>query len=145
MQQKADPDHAIMRTHRALVKSRARGLAKEGLSLPQFEVLRVISAKGPMSMSALSREMVVTPPNITGLIDRLEKQNQVRRVANANDRRASIVELTDSGTHLYDVLAKRQRVFLQNVLNVLTPGEQETLSTLLSRLREELLQREGEA
>jgi len=145
MQQKTEPDHAIMCTHRTLVKSRARGLAKAGLSLPQFEVLRVISAKGPMSMSALSREMVVTPPNITGLIDRLEKQSLVSRVANANDRRASIIELTEAGNNLYDILAKRQRVFLQNVLNVLTPDEQETLSTLLSRLRAEILRRESEA
>ena len=98
-----------------------------------------------MSMSALSREMVVTPPNITGLIDRLEKQSLVSRVANANDRRASIIELTEAGKNLYDVLAKRQRVFLQNVLNVLTPDEQETLSTLLSRLRAEILRRESEA
>ncbi|MCL5318259.1 MAG: MarR family transcriptional regulator [Thaumarchaeota archaeon] len=145
MQRKVEPDNAIMCTHRALVRSRARGLAKAGLSLPQFEVLRVISAKGPMSMGALSREMVVTPPNITGLIDRLEKQSLVKRVANANDRRASIIELTDAGKNLYDVLAERQRVFLQNVLNALTPDEQETLSTLLSRLWDEILRREGEA
>ncbi|MCL4436592.1 MAG: MarR family transcriptional regulator [Thaumarchaeota archaeon] len=145
MQRKVEPDHVLMRTHRALVRSRARGLAKAGLSLPQFEVLRVISAKGPMSMGALSREMVVTPPNITGLIDRLEKQSLVKRAANANDRRASIIELTDAGKNLYDVLAKQQRTFLQNVLNALTSDERETLSTLLSRLRDEILRREGEA
>ncbi len=142
MQRKLETDNAIMSTHRALVKSRARGLAKEGLSLPQFEVLRVIEERGPVPMRVLSLEMLVTPPNITGLVDRLERRRLVRRVADTKDRRASIIELTETGKHLYTVLAKRQTKFLQDTLSTLTPDEQNILSTLLSRLKAEILRRD---
>jgi DNA-binding MarR family transcriptional regulator len=142
VQQEVSLDNAIMSTHRALVRSRARDLAKEGLSLSQFEVLRVVVDRGPVPMRILSREMLVTPPNITGLVDRLEKRSLLRRVADTKDRRASIIELTSAGKNLYTVLAARQRRFLQNVLGTLTSDEQKTLSTLLSRLRYEILGRE---
>ena len=133
---------AIVNAHKALVKTRARLLAKEGLSLPQFGILKVIANKGPMLMRRLSREMLVTPPNITGIIDRLEKRNLVRRVAGTEDRRASVIELTKEGKNHYQTLAKAQRILIQNVLSALTPDEQVILSTLLTKLRDEILRRE---
>jgi DNA-binding MarR family transcriptional regulator len=55
---------------------------------------------GPMSSADLSRMLYVTPSNITGIIDRLEKKDLVERIKKQGDRRVALITLTESGQHL---------------------------------------------
>ena len=71
-----------------------------GLTGPQCSVLRKLMNDGPMSSADLSRMLYVTPSNITGIIDRLEKKDLVERIKKQGDRRVALITLTESGQQL---------------------------------------------
>ena len=71
-----------------------------GLTGPQSIVMRLLLNNGPMSSANLSRMMYVTPSNITGIIDRLEKKDLVKRMAKQGDRRVTLIALTETGKGL---------------------------------------------
>ena len=71
-----------------------------GLTGPQSLVLRMLIKKGSLSSAELSRQMYVTPSNITGIIDRLEKKGFVERIRKPGDRRVALITLTRSGQEL---------------------------------------------
>jgi DNA-binding MarR family transcriptional regulator len=68
-----------------------------GLTGPQSLVLRLLIKKGALSSADLSRQMYVTPSNVTGIIDRLEKKGLVERIRKEGDRRVALITLTRSG------------------------------------------------
>lgn len=68
-----------------------------GLTGPQSMVLRKLVDGGDMSSADLSRKLYVTPSNITGIIDRLERKELVQRVRKIEDRRVVLIALTDKG------------------------------------------------
>jgi len=70
---------------------------KYGLTGPQCAVLRTLAAEGLLSSASLSRRLYVTPSNITGIIDRLEKKGLVERNKKDGDRRVALIALTQSG------------------------------------------------
>ena len=71
-----------------------------GLTGQQSQVLRLLLNGGSMSSADLSRLMYVTPSNITGIIDRLEKKGLVARMRKEGDRRVALINLTDTGNKL---------------------------------------------
>ena len=75
-----------------------------GLTGPQSAVMRNLFNNGPMSSADLSRTLYVTPSNITGIIDRLEKKQLVERIKKEGDRRVALITLTESGKDLSNTL-----------------------------------------
>ena len=75
-----------------------------GLTGPQSSVLRTLVKEGHLSSASLSRRLYVTPSNITGIIDRLEKKGLVERTRKEGDRRVALITLTKSGTELSNSL-----------------------------------------
>lgn len=71
-----------------------------GITGRQCNILRSLFINGPTSSVDLSRRLYVTPSNITGIIDRLEKKGFVSRVKKEGDRRVSLITLTESGNEL---------------------------------------------
>ncbi|MFO7884114.1 MAG: MarR family transcriptional regulator [Desulfobacteraceae bacterium] len=80
------------------------GLSKSGqpygLTGSQCRLLRVLSDFGDLSSAQLSRKLYVTPANITGIIDRLEKKELVKRLMKQKDRRISHISLSEKGQAL---------------------------------------------
>src|ERR671919_171640 len=72
-------------------------LQNSNLTYARMRALGVLDRKGPQIMSALSDELVVSPRNITTLVDALEANGLVRRHPHSTDRRAILVELTPQG------------------------------------------------
>ncbi len=77
---------------------------KYGLTGPQSTLLRTLVKEGPLSSASLSRRLYVTPSNITGIIDRLEKKGLVERIRKERDRRIVLINLTESGAELSNSL-----------------------------------------
>jgi DNA-binding MarR family transcriptional regulator len=75
-----------------------------GLTGPQSAVLRNLFNNGPLSSADLSRTLYVTPSNITGIIDRLEIKQFVKRIRKEGDRRVALITLTESGKELSKTL-----------------------------------------
>ena len=91
---------AIRRLIRAVSIDSVKMSRRYSLTAPQSGVLRSLSRGGPLSSAALSRELCVTPSNITGIIDRLEKKGLVHRSRMQGDRRVTLIQLTEAGAGL---------------------------------------------
>lgn len=70
------------------------------ISQSQLLMLMAVKAKQPCRLSELSREMDVSNPTASGLVDRLVQHGLVERSANPNDRRAVSISLSERGEKL---------------------------------------------
>lgn len=91
---------AIRRLVRAVYLDTSQMSRQHGLTGSQSMVLRSLVHNGPLSSADLSRKLFVTPSNITGVIDRLEKKGLVERMRKEGDRRVSLITLTETGAEL---------------------------------------------
>lgn len=101
-------------------------------TLPRFDVLAAL-ARHPegMTMSALSRSLLVSNGNVTGLVKTLHKDGHVAIAPGEVDRRASIVRLTREGQNYFDVMAKAHRGWIADMLGGLDTPQREALFDLL--------------
>ncbi len=95
-----------------------------GITGPQSLVFKTLnSSEVPLSSVELSRKLNVTPSNITGIIDRLEEKGLVQRIKKQNDRRTSLLELTDKGKDFAGILPDLIEDKLMRGLSNLSPTE----------------------
>ena len=81
----------------------ARYLAPHGLTPPALNVLlmvRYVGGESGLSQREISEHMIVSTSNVTGMVDRLERQQFVERVGDPNDRRVNRVRVTGAGAEL---------------------------------------------
>ena len=115
---------------------RARLRAEFGITLPQFDVLAELdAADGPQTMSALSRRLMVSNGNVTGVIDRLERVGLVRRAASAEDRRVQYIALTAAGRRRFATMAAAHERWIDGLLGDLGTADGERLVALLERTK----------
>ena len=95
-------------------------------------------------MRKMSDAMLVTPANITGIVDRLEEKKLVRRTPSKGDRRVTIIEITPEGRTVGDRLGKKKSELVQKALMAFTKDEQKTLNNLLEKFRKEMSRSTGE-
>ncbi|MFZ7126151.1 MAG: MarR family winged helix-turn-helix transcriptional regulator [Desulfobacterales bacterium] len=91
---------SIRQLYRMVYQDAFKVCRRYGLTASQSAVLRTLFMHGPMSSAELSRKLFVTPSNITGIIDRLEKKQLVERVRMQRDRRVAMITLTDGGQEI---------------------------------------------
>jgi MarR family 2-MHQ and catechol resistance regulon transcriptional repressor len=135
--------NSITATYKLMQRKIAGMLSGEGLTQPQFHVLRIAAKSGGTSIREISDEMLVTPANMTGIIDRLESRGLIRREARKGDRRAKIIGLTPKGRAMQEEVAAKYSEFMEKSLRVLTKDEQRTLSDVLVKLQEGMSQSGG--
>jgi DNA-binding MarR family transcriptional regulator len=108
-----------------------------GLNRGEVGVLSALRIAGPpsrLSPTQLFKGLMLSSAGITSRIDGLEKRGLVRRIRDATDRRAVIVELTDAGRKLLDEAVAANTMSEQDFLEGLTPGEIASLSRLLRKM-----------
>ena len=91
-----------------LHKTGSRAVEEEGLTTQQWAVLGALSrdrCEGGMSIGDLARYLMVSRQNLSGLIGRMERDGHVVVAADEQDRRSRVVRMTDSGRHVWQVLA----------------------------------------
>jgi len=115
----------LLRASRA-IEARLRDKLRTtfGITLPQFDVLAALARKDAgMTMTELSRELMVSNGNVTGIIDRLVTEKLVARKALAEDRRTFIVSLTAKGASQFDAMAKIHEQWIDEMLADLGDAE----------------------
>ena len=108
-------------------------------TLPRFDMLAQLDrfADG-IKMGELSRLMLVTGGNITGLADSLEKEGMVERVYDPNDRRSCRIRLTPTGKAQFDLMARAHQSWLNELMAGLPEAEKEQLHGLLGQFKNQL-------
>jgi len=105
-------------------------------TLPRFDLMAQLDrAPEGMKMSELSRHMMVTNGNITGITDQLERDGLVARVKVATDRRSSLIKLTPKGKNLFRTLAASHEQWIQSLLADLPADTHRALLDSLGALK----------
>jgi DNA-binding MarR family transcriptional regulator len=104
------------------------------MTLPRFDVLSALdrSSEG-MMMTELSRMLMVSNGNVTGIIDRLVEDGLVLRSLRDGDRRASVVRLTEKGKLRFAELAEVHKQWVDELLGGLDSEEAHAVIGLLGR------------
>ena len=114
-----------------------------GVSGAQWGVLRTLhraedEGRSGLRLTDLGRRLLVRPPSVTTLIDRLERAGLVTRSTIAADLRARQVMLTPEGRQLVERILQQHPAQMQSVMAGLNEAEQKLLHRLLERLAEHL-------
>ncbi len=114
-----------------------QGLRDEfGITLPRFDLLSQLDrAERGLTMGELSRRLMVTNGNVTGLIDRLVGEGLVARQAAPRDRRMSVVRLTAAGKAAFDAMIPKHQAFVADRFQCLSRSELAELHSLLGKLK----------
>jgi DNA-binding MarR family transcriptional regulator len=126
----------LLRASRAIeVELRERLRVAYGVTLPRFDVMAALARKqAGMTMTELSRYLMVSNGNVTGIIDRLVSEGMVARSRHAGDRRATFVRLTPKGQQHFAIMAKAHEGWIAEILASVGTAETESLIALLSAL-----------
>jgi len=124
----------IRRLRRSVYHDYIRTSRQFGLTETQSDVLRTLLTHGTMSSANLSRNLYVTPANITGVIDRLVKKGLVERVRQQVDRRVALISLTESGKELSEQLPDPIENKLISGLENLAPEQVQVLGEAMKKI-----------
>lgn len=124
----------LVRSYQTISRVEREALAPFKLTTAQFDILSHLSRTPGLSQQALAERLLVTKGNICGLIDRLEVAGLVERRDVPHDRRSYQLYLTEAGIQIFQQSAPVLEQRLQQVFNVLTEEELQSLTGLLNRL-----------
>jgi DNA-binding MarR family transcriptional regulator len=121
----------LLKLHNLVQERVRRGLAG-WCTLPQFDVLAQL-ARVPegLTFRELSRRLLVSAGNLTGIVDRLESEGLVHREVVAHDRRSYRVRLTSAGRRRIGALIPRHRRDLASIFSKVPLPRQRALRRLL--------------
>ena len=143
-----DTERSVLRTWLRMlactnaIEGRVRGALRDQFdtTLPRFDLLAQLdasSAEAPrgLTMSELSRRLMVTNGNLTGLVDRLVREGLVARVVFAPDRRAQMVSLTAAGKKALNAMTPVHAEWITDMFDGLSDAERGQLYRLLGKLK----------
>jgi DNA-binding MarR family transcriptional regulator len=109
-----------------------------GLTWAQFMVLQAASRYGSQGISRIAAEAELAQPPATRALQRLETMGLLARGANPDDRRLTVVEITESGRQLLRHHRKRLRKAARRLHDSVEADRRREAAELLSRLGEAL-------
>jgi DNA-binding MarR family transcriptional regulator len=105
-------------------------------TLPRFDLMAALDrAQGGMTLGEISRRMMVSNGNVTGLAARLEAEGLVERRARPGDRRAQLLRLTPKGRREFARQSAAHEAWIAELLGGVTEGERAALFRLLGRAK----------
>jgi DNA-binding MarR family transcriptional regulator len=117
-----------------------------GTTLPRFDLMSQLErAPDGLKMNELSRRMMVTGGNVTGITDQLVAEGLVERVDVEGDRRAWRVRLTPRGRRLFNDMAQQHEAWIVDAFAALNAKEIAQLHKLLGKVKQHSHQQLAEA
>lgn len=141
-------DHAVLKlwlrmlacTTQIEAEIRKRLRERFSISLARFDYLaQLYRYRDGLKMRVLSRYLMVTGGNVTGLTDELERDGLVERVDSPDDRRTFIVRLTDKGRIGFEAMAQEHEAWLLELFAGLDAATVGQLHRQLGALRVHLI------
>jgi len=126
----------LLRATRAIeAELRERLRVRFALTLPQFDVLAALARKPDgITMTELSRMLIVSNGNVTGIIDRLVGDKLVARQPAPGDRRSFLVRLTAKGQSHFAAVARAHQEWIDRLLSDFDAADAETIIAHLDGL-----------
>ncbi|MDE0973270.1 MAG: MarR family transcriptional regulator [Arenicellales bacterium] len=119
---------------------RTRLYSDHGMTLPRFDYLSQLYREPDrrMNMTELSRRLMVSGGNVTGLTDRLVADGLVKREQDPSDRRVQIIVLTDDGYERFIQVALEHEKWIGELFEDLGPDQMGVLNQTLGQLKQSL-------
>jgi DNA-binding MarR family transcriptional regulator len=135
--------HSCLRLWGLLRQAQEPYFAQFGISPSQWGILRVLQRaefKGQtqLPLKDVSERLLIQPPSVTGVVDRLERLGFVHRSPSKTDLRVRHLSLTPAGRSLMAKVLAGHSERIESLFAGLQPHEQQTLLTLLGRLEAHL-------
>ena len=109
-------------------------LSEHNLTFNQFKVLEVLYHRGNLNVSSITKLTMSTPGNITVVIKNLKRDDWITSILNPDDKRASILTITEKGTKVIEKVFPNHAKNLHNCAEVLNDEELDTFYNLLNKL-----------
>jgi DNA-binding MarR family transcriptional regulator len=120
------------------IRNRLR--AEFEITLPRFDLMAQLERHPEgLRMGELSKRMMVTGGNITGITDQLEQEELVVRVPDHKDRRAYSVKLTSAGRKAFARMASVHEAWVDELLSALAPEQKASMIEMLSGLKTQFM------
>ncbi len=130
-----------------MVEQRVRTRLREEyeVTLPRFDVMAALyNLPEGVSMGDISRWLMVSNGNVTGIAERLEREGLVHRHPRPEDRRSQLVRLTDTGRTAFEAMAGDHEEWIATMLWGLSEEDVEQLYYLLGKAKQSVLDSDEE-
>jgi len=124
----------MMRASESVNNRLNRHLAENNLTLSQFGTLEALLHLGPLNQRAIGQKLLKSGGNVTMVIDNLEKSELVSRKPDPNDRRASLVHLTEKGRSFILEFFPEHLAKIKDEFSVLSNVEKRQLADICKKL-----------
>lgn len=115
-------------------KRSAEIFLKGGLTTSQFSALEALYHRGSMSVKQLIESVLSTGGNMTVVINNLEKEKLILRQINPQDKRSSLLSITDKGKKRIEEIFPQHLMDLEEAFESLSQEEKELLTALLKKI-----------
>ena len=123
----------LMRTHDALMVHLRTIIGNFGLQPSHFGILETLYHLGPMRQHELAAKLFQTPGNITRILDKLQEENLIERLDEAEDRRCFRIALTREGEARIGKVFPEFAAAMHELFKGLSAEEQKQLNELLRK------------
>ena len=111
-----------------------RFLVKNAVTQTQFLVLIAIHSRGRCPMTLLAKNLHVSLPTISGIVDRLVKSGQVKRLSDQQDRRQVLIELSPKGKAMIAQFQQAISTRWEEILEILDPQDRKDFDRIIKKL-----------
>ena len=114
-----------------------------GITLPRFDLMAQLERHPEgLRMGELSKRMMVTGGNVTGIADQLEREELVVRVPDPQDGRAFMLKLTPRGRTAFAEMAAVHQGWVADLFGDISPNDKATMIALLDTMKRQLNDRD---
>ena len=124
----------LFRTYNKIRTKESVYIQSFGLTMNQFQVLEVLYHRGDLTVGAITKLTMGTPGNITVVVRNLKRDGWITSVAHKDDKRASILSITQKGKEIIETLFPQHAKNFESYFEVLNEDEKKTLFELLRKL-----------
>ena len=127
----------LLYTHSWLEEKIKRFLEQQNISMPQYNILRILRGSGvPLSTMQIRERMLDRMSDTSRIIDRMIIKGIVEKKPNENDKRLVDITITSKGLNTLEELDKRNDE-LESIASSLTADEAKMLNDLLDKMRDD--------
>ncbi len=125
---------SIDQIHRKLRVKLSNELSEGEITIPQCHILDYLNAKGESVMREIADYLFVTPPAVTGIVDKLVKMKLVQRDFSPSDRRIIIISLTSKGKTVISKIKNQSNELFISIFKGLSAQERKSFLEVIQKM-----------
>lgn len=139
----AEAEMRLRKISRIIKKNGRKILTNYTITSPQFTALQCVLEEGDLTIGELSQKIGLAFSTTTDIVDRMEKNQLVKRVRDEKDRRVVRIHVLDKGKQIIDEVIHKRQQYLSDVLEGFTEEQTEKLNELLQLLLTQMIEVES--